>query len=248
MEHSNRKIIFIAIFFSLITSILIFVYLSKIELSNKKIEYNDVFVATRLIEPKTVISAQDIKQIKIEKTLVNKDAILNKLDILNKTTKDTIYEGEQILKARLASKDNSSLAYQIPDGKRAITINVNEASAVGYFANPGDFVDVITTIEDNNQAIPATSKTILQNVLVLGMGQEKDIIDKVEGKTQKKDLKNTTSNENTTTKTVTIAVTPEDAEKIAVSEQAGTLRLTLRRIGDESITKPSGVNKFDLIK
>ena len=249
MEVNNKKMIIFAIIFSLITSLMLFVYLKKVEMANQRIEYVNVFVAVRTLEPKTVILLTDIKEVKIEKSSVNAMAILDKTNILNKTSKETIYEGEQILKTRLADNENSSLAYQIPLGKRAITININEASAVGYFINVGDTVDIIVTLEKDIQdpTIPTMSKTILQNITILGIGQEKDVLEKVQQKSDKVANKMTNSTENTT-KTVTLALTEQESEKIAIAEQIGTLRLSLRGVNDTGYSYSNGVTKVDLIK
>lgn len=248
MDKNNKKILLFAIVFSVIAAVLIFSYLKKVQTANQNIEYVNIFVAARTIEPKTVITSQDLKEIKIEKQLINPVALRSIQEVINKTNKETIYEGEQILKTRLADKDNSSLSYQIPQGMRAITINVNEASAVGYFIRIGDSVDVIATLEkDNQDPTPTVSKTILQNVLVLGVGQSKDTIQKVQEKTQKSGINNATTTE-TETKTITLAVTAEQAEKLTLSEQIGTLKLTLRKVGETGVLQDSGITKSLLLR
>lgn len=250
MEQGNKKVLIIAVLLALVTSGLIFTYLKKIESANKNIEYVNIPVAARTIEARSTIILTDIKEIKIEKSIINSTAILNKNDILGRTLKETVYEGEQILSTRLANKENSSLSYQIPQGKRAVTININEASAVGYFINPGDYVDVIVTLEKDSQdqTVPIMAKTIVQNAIVLGMGQERNIIEKVEDKIEKKNLQNSSSAQTETTKTVTLAVTQQEAEKISMSEQAGSIRLTLRRVGDSGIENTTGITKRDLVQ
>lgn len=249
MEKDNKKIVIIAVLLSLFTAFMIFTYIKKVESKNQNIEYVSVVVAAKNIDARNAIMPTDIKEVKIEKSLLNPMALISSTDVINRTVKDTIYEGEQILKTRLADKDNATLSFQVPEGKRAITINVNEASAVGYFINVGDCVDVIMTLEKDLQEanVPTMSKTILQNVLILGIGQEKDALKKAEQKSAKTATK-TSGTQEDTTKTVTLAVTELEAEKIALSEQIGNLRLSLRRVGDNSMTTATGTTRNDLVR
>lgn len=252
MEQNNKKILVIAIILAIITSAILFGYLKKIESASKSIQYVTINVAVKKIEAKSVIKAEDLKEIKVEKSMVNTNALLNKSDIINKTTKEVIYEGEQILRTRLAEGGNAELAFQIPQGKRAVTINVNEASSVGYFVNPGDYVDIILTLQKDDQGsgtLPNATRTLLQNALVLGVGQVKDAADRMTNKTEKKDAKNATaSGETDATKTVTIAVTPQEAERIALAEEKGILKLALRPVGDNSVINSVPVMRNDLLQ
>jgi Flp pilus assembly protein CpaB len=83
-------------------------------------------------------------------------------------------------------------------------------------------------------------------MLVLGVGQKKDIVNKVTGKETDKTA-SSTAQSGEATKTVTIAATPSEAEKIALSEEEGILRLTLRPVGDETTIESNETTKSDLI-
>lgn len=247
MEQNNKKIFIIAAILAVFTSVLIYIFLNSSKPAEQNVRYINAIVAAKDIAARTVIADQDLKVVKIENSQLNKNALISKADILNKTTKDVIYEGEQILKERLAD-NTSELSFQIPMGKRAVTINVNEASSVGYFVNPGDYVDVIATFQrdtEGGKEYPRTTKTLLQNVLVLGVGQDKETPQAILNNASQQQQKNSTASANTT-KTVTLAVAPEDAEKIALSEEAGILRLTLRPIGDKSEISSAGITRNNL--
>lgn len=248
MDKSNKKVLIIAMILATITSILIFTYIRKVESTNQTVQKVTIFVASKTIDARSVIINQDLKEIKIEENLINKDAIRDKNQIINMTTKEAIYEGEQILKSRLSNSNNSTLAFEIPSGKRAVTINVSEASAIGYFVNPGDYVDIIVTLEKETQdsLVPTTTKTLLQNILVLGVGQQKDVLAGVQGKTEKKSIGNN-SDDQETIKTVTIAVLPEDVQKIAISEKVGSIILSLRPVSDENIIYSDGITRDNLL-
>lgn len=73
---------------------------------------------------------------------------------------------------------------------------------------------------------------ILQNILVLGMGQLQDVPE--EPRTE-------------LPKTVTLAVTLQEAERLALGEEMGVLKMALRRVGDHDIVLTQGVIREDLV-
>src|SRR5216683_2342896 len=118
----------------------------------------------------------------------------------------------------------------IPIGHTAIAIKVNPESIVGGFVRPFSKVDVIWTY---NRAADSLSKTILQDLLVLGADQEA-------GRTGDDPAKLVT--------TVTLAVKPDDAQKLTLAAAQGHLVLKLRRIGDTEIVNTKPLTITDLIK
>ena len=119
------------------------------------------------------------------------------------------------------------VAATLEKGMRAVAIPVKAAAMVGGFINPGDYVDVILTYRvdipggenaDTQSYLQShASETILKNVKVLAVDQEAS---REEDKAK-------------IAKTVTIAVDPKGAEKVALAAEMGDLRLSLRGIGDD---------------
>jgi pilus assembly protein CpaB len=238
MESINKKIIVIAGIFALITSLLIFNYLNKKVVLPKPVETVNVYVAAISLPVKHLILDRDIKLEKIPAPYVNSKAVLNKQDILGKRLKDSIIEGEQILIDRLAQENNESLSYHIPDGKRAVSININEQVGVSNLIFPGDFVDVVAsfTNEEINMGLvkkiyPQITKIIIQNVEVIALDQTQ-----VASENKGKD----------SPKTATLALTPLEAEKLTYASDNAVLRLVLRGVGDTETPKEQGVTRDDL--
>ncbi|MGE4283684.1 MAG: Flp pilus assembly protein CpaB, partial [Clostridia bacterium] len=238
MQRVNKKVLFLAIVLAAITAFLIYSYIRKIEASDTQIEYSDVVVAVKNIDSRTEIKSDDIKVIKVEKSSVNLKAFTNSNDVIGKRVRAALIEGEQILKDRVASEDQLLLSYNIPEGERAITVNVNEASEVGDFIRPGDYIDILVTldkleIEDNIQKIiyPRVTKVVLQDILVLGMGQLQEVPE-----APRQELP----------QTVTLAVTLEEAEKLAFSEETGVIKMVLRHADDHNIITTSGALREDI--
>lgn len=239
MVKTNKKIIVIALFLSLITAVLIYVYMSGDSgVAAPEIEYVTVYVAAKTIPARVKISNGDIKQVKIAKELLNTSTVTDIKEITGKRTKESIIEGEQIVKERLADENSMSLSYSISEGTRAVSINVNEQIDVANLLRPGDFVDVVASFEkeeeDNGQIkkfYPRITKTILQNVQVLALGQDMTLsADKL------KELPTT----------VTLAVKYEDVEGLVFASEYGVLRLALRPIDDNSGNASQGIIRGDM--
>jgi pilus assembly protein CpaB len=112
----------------------------------------------------------------------------------------------------------ANTALPIPDGGYVgLGVTVNAASTVGYFVNPGDKVDVILTQRGPNP----TSQTILREVLVLAVGQQNT-------RTAEGPAGSIQAN------TVSVALTPEEAQLLRLAETQGDLSLLLRKDGDLS--------------
>ncbi len=233
MQMTNKKILVIAIILSLITSFMIYSYINSLMNDNDMNEYIKVVVAENNIETKTIISNKDVKLKEIMIDYVSLNAYTNINDVVGKYAKENIIQGEQVISDRIVNEDKMILSYKVPEGRRAVSIHVNEAVMVADFIRPGDYIDVMVTfdkyeIETGTEKIiyPRTTKVILQNILVLGMGQQQDVPDEPRVELPQ---------------TVTLAVTLEDAEKLAFSEETGVLKMALRRVGDESIMQTPGV-------
>jgi len=132
---------------------------------------------------------------------------------------------EPLLESKLASKEaGAGLAAAIPEGMRAVPVRVNDVIGVAGFVVPGSHVDVII-IGTPGPGTPTTSKIFLENVQVLAAGQslERDS----NGKPQNSQV-------------VTMLVTPEDAQKLALAGDS-RIQLVLRNPIDLAVENPKGV-------
>lgn len=123
-----------------------------------------------------------------------------------------ISQGELILASKVSDfGEKVTIVQTLGPNHRAMAVKVNAETAVGGFVTPGDFVDVVLT-QGRNETLRAV--TILQNIRVIGVDQD--------------------SNEQTdapeVARTVTVEVTPEQGQTLALAQQAGTLSLTLRTL------------------
>lgn len=122
-----------------------------------------------------------------------------------------IFAGEIILKSKLAQPgERVTLVQKLGENTRAVAIKVDAVTAVGGFVTPGDYVDIVLTQSSGGMR----AGTILQNIRVIGVDQQ--------------------SGENTdqpvVARTVTVEVTPDQGQRLALAQSAGTLSLTLRSL------------------
>ena len=128
------------------------------------------------------------------------------------------------------------LASMIPEGYRAMTVAVNEVVGVSGFIMPGTLVDIVVVItpprgSGNEEMI---SKIVLQNIKVLASGQN---IDKPQNAREAERA----------IRAVTLQVTPEQAEKLALASSEGKLQLVMRNSVDQADEQTAGANKRSLL-
>ncbi|MBX3531638.1 MAG: Flp pilus assembly protein CpaB [Rhizobiaceae bacterium] len=139
-----------------------------------------------------------------------------------------IEANEPVLLAKLSGPNGrATLSNLLSPGMRAVTIRIDEIAGVGGFVTPGDRVDVVLTrdagaiqeVEGNADGAAGSTiatEVVVQNAKVLSVGQdlnERSTAPQVAG-------------------SVTIEVTPEDAGKVALARNVGTLSLSLRSAGE----------------
>jgi len=230
MESVNKRVIIISLVLAIFTTGLVYLYIRKSTAKAEVTEYINVYVAAKTLPAKHLITEADIKMSKVTREYLSPQAVLNEADIIGKRLKDRVIEGEQILRDRLVEDKDLTLAFNLPAGKRAIAINVSEQIAVGYLIKTGDTVDVIANFSGADNE-PDMTRIIIQNVTVLALGRN---------------MGSAGENSQGVPNTVTLAVSPEEAEKLSFVSEFETLRLILRNIEDEETVKTDGVIKKEM--
>jgi len=141
--------------------------------------------------------------------------------------------GEPFLKAKVSGfGERPILSRKVAAGKRAFSVRINDTTGVAGFILPGDRVDVMLTRQLGNGGGNENLATdvILQNVTVLGIDQ----------------LSSENTEEPIVGKSATFEVTPEDAQKLALASQVGTLSLALRNYATLESEKVKQIAARDL--
>ena len=173
---------------------------------------------------------------------------LTDLDELEgRTTRYPLTLGEQVLESKLVGSDGTSgvgLAYSVPAGMRAASVQFSEIMGAGGLIVPGDRVDVMVSTDygrlfgpdeqpdDNDVAGHPTVITILQDLLVLAVGQE--FAQPLDGDRDQATLRDDAVEVQPSAVSVTLAVTADEAQTLFLASREGSLGLTLRSFGDST--------------
>jgi pilus assembly protein CpaB len=114
---------------------------------------------------------------------------------------------------------------------RAMTVKVDEASGVAGFLSPGDRVDVVVTVDRGGFGKNPFARLLFQNLKVLGTGQK---------------LENRPGDKPQIVPTVTLEVTPQEGERLALAAQTGRISLVLRAHDDDKVVSTGGVEASQL--
>lgn len=238
----SKTALMLALICALIASVIVYrIVQEKSKPQLVAIPKTTVVYAKTAISARTTISAEQLELRQIPKEAVGTDSALALQDVIGLITKSEILPGEQLNLNRLVRKgDPVGLSFLIPSGMRAITIAVNEVVGVAGFIKPGERVDIIETLESGSSG--SISWTVLQDVEVLAVSQDmvspaRDV--KVGLASKQADPKVGTS--------VTIAVTPLQAQKVALAGEKGVLRLTLRPVLKEAELLIPPVREYNLL-
>ena len=234
----RNKRFFIVLVGALVFGVLAAVSVSKYLSSAQGFTRNmsKVAVAKVMIPLGTKIVAEQITVVQFPKESTPEGAFDAPDKLVGRVAVINIGAREPITESRLAAEGSSAgLAAIIPEGYRAMTVKVDDAAGISGFIQPGAMVDVVVTIDpqqDGGHKDPI-SKVVLQNIKVLANGQN---IDKPENEREANSVK-----------AVTLQVTPEQAEKLALASSEGKLQLMMRSQIDQGDEQTPGVNKRNLL-
>lgn len=143
--------------------------------------------------------------------------------------KRPISSGEPLTtKIMVDAKNQGALAALLAPNKRAVAVNVDPASINGGLIMPGDIVDVIITLQENTGTIQkVVSRTALCEVRVLALDQKLNAtLTDISPDAQK----HSAVTPNTLPRTVTLEVSPQEAETLTAVVRRGTLSLSLHSV------------------
>jgi pilus assembly protein CpaB len=238
MQNRLKIALVVAVFFGLIAAYGIYNFLSGQQKAADSLRAanQDIVVAAQDIPPGTNFNDEAIKKGLIKttpwpKTSIPAGAFSSPQQVIGKVNRVKIMANEPILESRLAG-EGAGLTVRLDPGKRALAFPVNEIVGVSGFIVPDDRVDIIlTTTPLGAEQNTKISKVVLQNMRVLSVAQS----------TEQKDGKPQLA------RSITLEVTPEEAEKLALASQEGQIVLALRGLGDDAPVVTIGSNKRDLL-
>ncbi len=136
-----------------------------------EVQMVNVVVAARNIEAKSMIVGSMLATKEVPQDQVPPESVFDPSEIVNKPARVRILKDEIITQPQVYRNiEQSGFVGSIPPDCRAVSIQVNDVTGVAGFAKPGDYVDVLM-IESDATKTSATSRLILQNVLLLSINK-----------------------------------------------------------------------------
>lgn len=199
-----------------------------------KVSANKIVVAAADIPAGSRLTPELLTTIDWPSASLPAGAVTDAALLKTRVVKLDMVRGEAIIEGKLAPVGTmGGLSAVIAEGKRAMTVRVNDVVGVAGFALPGNYVDILVHAQrdgDVKGETKAISKTVLEHVLVLAVAQEAG----------RDDTKPKVVN------AVTLELSLADSEKLDLARSIGTLSLALRNQSDQETVSTDGITKNEL--
>ncbi|MEX0829452.1 MAG: Flp pilus assembly protein CpaB [Nitrospirales bacterium] len=234
----------VAIGIALITTVLVYQWLQGQRVTETVapevvVEGVNVAVASTDIPWGTPLTEQTIRMVPYPEGSVPGGHFTDRDLLKGRVILANLKKHEAILDSKLAPIDikTGGVVAVMDPNKRAMAVKVNEIVGLPGFVQPGDRVDIMGTFDKpksrqgQNELI---TKVVLENTLVLAIGTQ---MERRKGE-----------EEPVAVKVITLEVTLDEAEKLAMAENGGKLRLALRSPLNPDIKKTTGADFHALVK
>jgi pilus assembly protein CpaB len=219
----------LAMSLGLLTSYLVYRSVNRPRVQQAETE--QVAVAAANIAVGEALTSSHIKLTPWPKATVLPGSLRSAKDLDGRVARVSIVAGEPILESKLAPAGGGGLMpVLVPTGKRAVSIIVEQAIQKSGFVLPNSRVDVLVTMA-RRQGESKESRIVLQDVTVLAADQTVEMKD----------------NKPVTMTTVTMALAPEEAERLALAQNEGRVTLALRNMQDTARVPTPGVTTAQLL-
>jgi pilus assembly protein CpaB len=192
--------------------------------------YHDVIVTATDLTFGVKLDRAMLRVVRYPKDAVPEGAYASMDSVVGQTTKVFMSAREPVTAIKLSSR-GGGLSMLVKPSMRAASLEVNQVSGVSGFVLPGDRVDVLVTVDPRNMNEDAITRTVLQNTEVIAAGQ----------KTEQQD------NKPITVQAVTVLVTPDGAETLALALHEGKIHLVLRNPEDQDETKVAALSTREML-
>lgn len=219
----------------------------KMEEEKPQIAMVQVVAANQDINPRAIIKDNMLKLIDMPEGSVPAGAIMDMAEIRNLPASILIQNGDIITKNKVLSNPRmAGFTGTIPPDCRAMSVAISDVTGVAGFAHPGDYVDIMLTVNDKDNG-QITSNIVLQNILLLGINKagssaesnpdgkrvnNNDNSNEQAGNSGEKKEKDPNEGNINASKdamaTATLALTPTQTMQLAAAAEKGKIYLVLR--------------------
>jgi pilus assembly protein CpaB len=178
-----------------------------------------ILVTKEDIPARATIDVSMLKRVPRPVSQIEPDAVIDARKAIGSLALVSLPAGSTITSSRIGRPQNVALAVVLKPGMRAVSIGIDRVKAVAGLIQPGDRVDVIAVPPRAGSETPQ-ARTILRGALVLASGTQMESAAQSSAQPAAPDAQNLT--------TVTLGVTPAQADVLATADVNATLRLALR--------------------
>jgi pilus assembly protein CpaB len=212
-------------------SFLVYRTISRMPVREVEVASVQVAVATENLPMGTMLTKDHVKLVGWPSANQVPGAYPSAESVIGRGLIQGVATNEPLTESKLAPVEaGAGLSPSIPAGMRAMSVRVNDVVGVAGFVLPGSRVDVVLTLARD----AALSRVVLSNVQVLTAGT-------------KYDQDAAKNGQPIATRVVTLLLTPDDAEKMALAESAGEITLVLRNPLDMTPTETKGARMAALL-
>jgi pilus assembly protein CpaB len=228
-----RTILFFAVFVGLVAVLGAFKALQMTGLG-AGMSTQRIVVASREIPEGAVIDRLAVTAAAWPRATVPPGAFSSIDSVVGRITRVAVFSGDPIVPARLAPAGSGpGLEVKIAAGKRAMGVRINDVAGISGLIQPNSRVDVLVTLRtDAAGQQRQVAKVYMENMRVLSVGRQ---------------LERDGDGEPIDATTATLEVAPDEAERLAVAMNQGSIQLVLRGYGDPSNVTTTGASSTDVL-
>lgn len=195
-----------------------------------------VVVAKENIAPGRELQATDLALSAVSGETPPEGSFSDVGEALGRVVTAQVVKGQLVMESLLAPRGaQAGVQNLVPDGMRLITVEVNEFSSLGGMLAPGCRVDILAALSDP-ETKEMMARTIVEDVKVQAVGQRLTAASQEAG----------AAPEEAMFRSVTLLVSPQEAEAVHVATTAGRPWMVLRAPGDHATNRSPGVSLAEL--
>jgi len=233
MRRRFLLILICASVIGLLASVLVYRVVSQVARARSD-QSEQIVVATADLGLAETVTGQNIRLVNWPKASVPPGALRTAAEAEGRVVRSSVVAGEPLIEGKLApqlSGKGGIMPMLIPEGQRGVTIRLDDATRESGFVMPNSRVDVLVSMPKGPGSDEKIAKVILQDVTVLAAGQIVEMKD----------------NKPVTNTTVTLALTPQQVERLAVAQSDGRLMLVQRNLRDTQFVRTPGATPSSLL-
>lgn len=233
----NRRLVIVLVFAAIVglmASFFVYQVVRQMAAAGAPEGTEPVVVAAVNMAMAESVTSQHVKLVQWPKNAIPTGAVRSLSNAEGRVVRSAIMAGEPLLESRLAPElagKGGVMPMLVPEGQRGVSIKVDEAVRESGFILPNSRVDVLVSMTKPGSTNERIAKVILQDVAILAAGQTVEMRD----------------NKPITVTTVTLALTPDQAERLAVAQSEGRLTLATRNLRDNQVVRTPGATQATLL-